>query len=290
VTALVGLGAFLDEREPHSFAIVHGHVVARISGALEGPNQFAGFLDLMLPVLAAALIGSPSLGAAIERIGVTFAIAIGGVADVLTLSRAGIVAAILGCLSVLTRSLSQLRSPRMQRALGLVVFCVAATVVASGSASRFLDVGTSDHARETGLGNRAELWHAAVDLWRTSPVLGIGPGNYELELPRAGVTDAQTHANSLPLQTLAEQGLIGELLLVAVVSVQLLLFFRYSTKEPLVLGAFAATIAFYAHQLVDDLVFYPKVGLEASVIFGLAAGFIAAQEHSDKCYTPSLPD
>ncbi len=99
----------------------------------------------------------------------------------------------------------------------------------------------------------------------------MGGGNYELELPRAGVTDAQTHANSLYLQSLAEGGLALFAATVGTLVAALLVLGRRAARSPLALAAFGATLALALHQLFDLLVFFPKVGLIWWLVLGLGA-------------------
>jgi hypothetical protein len=47
---------------------------------------------------------------------------------------------------------------------------------------------------------------------------------------------------------------------------------------PVMLGALASCSAFALHQLVDDLLFFPKVGALYWLIVGLAAGELARIE------------
>ena len=60
-----------------------------------------------------------------------------------------------------------------------------------------------------GLGTRRQLWDAAWRLWLRHPWLGVGAGNFELELGQAGYPELHTHANSGYLQALVEKGIPG---------------------------------------------------------------------------------
>ena len=73
-TALIGIGFFEVAAAGYqllfgapSGVVIRGHNVPRVSGTLEGPNQFAGWLNLLLPVLFARMLAdrNPWLVAAV---------------------------------------------------------------------------------------------------------------------------------------------------------------------------------------------------------------------------------
>jgi O-antigen ligase len=128
------------------------------------------------------------------------------------------------------------------------------------------------------VGRRSQLWGAAWALWKTHPWLGIGAGNFELELKVAGVTGVRTHANSLYLQALAEGGVPLFAATLLTVYASLRTFARGPLREPLVLGALAASIGLALHQIVDLLVFYPKVGEFWWIVLALGAARRSACE------------
>ena len=131
-----------------------------------------------------------------------------------------------------------------------------------------------DADRPTGLGTRSELWHAAIMLWRSHPWLGVGWRNYELELPRAGVTDAQTHANSLYLQSLAEGGIVLFVATIGTIAAALFVMWRAARNSPFALGALGATVVFGLHRVFDLMLYFPKVGGFWWIVLGIGAGAI----------------
>jgi O-antigen ligase len=230
------------------------HPIPRIAGPLEGPNQLSGYLGLTLPVVAAfVLLRKPSRW--------EFALlALGSMALVLTLSRAGTVAVVLSLALVVWLA----PSPQRRNALLSIAAGAAAglgILVLYGSTSllaRFSSVAEVE--RSGGVGTRGVLWRAAWMLWRQHPLLGIGAGNFELEIPKVGPAGVRTHANSLYLQALVEGGAPLAAATLATVAASIFSFARGPLRQPLVLGALAASAGLAAHQIFDLLVFYPKVG------------------------------
>jgi O-antigen ligase len=114
-------------------------------------------------------------------------------------------------------------------------------------------------------------------MWRARPILGVGAGNFEFALPAYGVFGVRTHANSWYLQSLAEGGIVlfgaTIALLAAIVGSLLSCAARKNFREapPWAIAALASTAALALHQIVDYLVFYPKVGSAWWLLVGIAA-------------------
>lgn len=249
-------------------------LIPRIAGPLEGPNQLAGYLGIALCLLLA--IGWRVRGFPIGRL----ALGVGIVAEVLTISRAGFVAAGLGIAVVAT-----LGRRRFETGDYLTL---AGSVLASLAIVAFLGIGAT-HLSLAGLallghfwslgeshdpgavGNRSQLWHAAIALWHAHPIFGIGAGNFEKELGLVGYPKLHTHANSLYLQALVEGGIPLFVATIALGVVSIVAFARGPHSDPYVLGALGASVGFALHQVTDLLVFYPKIGDLWWIVLALGA-------------------
>jgi O-antigen ligase len=128
------------------------------------------------------------------------------------------------------------------------------------------------------LANRALLWQAAIDLWKSSPIFGVGAGNYEFDLARVGLPDVRTHANSIYLQSLAEGGVIMLCTTIGTFLTAIFTLAASGVRRPVVVGMLAATAALALHQIFDDLFFFPKVGSIYWLTLGVAVAEIAAQD------------
>ncbi len=272
VTIAVALSALVQEiiGSP-SGLYVGAAIVPRIAGVLEGPNQLAGYLEVAIATLGALAIAR-------RRALVDVALAIAACADVLTFSRAGLFGLLLaGAVLVAVARGDALRALRPAFA-GLVagLFGVGGWIAYAHSPDVLrVSFGSPEYAG--GVGNRGELYRAALRMFLRHPFVGVGAGNYELSLADYGVAGVRTHANSWYLQSLAEGGIVlssnarrrcrdawtfGRALRIG---------------SPWVLAAFAAALAMSIDQVIDYLVFYPKVGGPLWLLFGIAAAAIAAQ-------------
>jgi O-antigen ligase len=256
----------------HSGIFLHGNawVFPRIAGALEGPNQLAGYFDIVLPVLVArALVHRDRILAVV--------LVLAAVTDLLTVSRAGILGALIGVGAVLV----VLRPPqavawRYVAGVAVVLAASVAAAVRAGVPSGYFSLDQAPQAADH-LANRSQLWHAAIELWRTSPIVGVGAGNYELDLAEVGLSGVRTHANSLYLQSLAEGGLIGLAATIGLFAAAIVTLARSGIRRPLIVGALGATIALATHQIFDDLLFFPKVASVYWLITGVAVAEVAAR-------------
>jgi O-antigen ligase len=252
-----------------SALLVNGHALPRIAGPLEGPNQLAGYLDVVIP-FALAFVVRERLGVA--RIALFFAI----FADILTFSRGGLMGAAAGVivLFIVTRTWREAVAPVASGILaGLIVTFTWGVVADSLGMLRWWNF-QSTYAG--GVGTRPELWRAAIALWKRHPVFGVGAGNFELDIPLTGLHGVRTHANSLYLQALVEGGifLFGATLWLVYTSIAA--FVREPLESPFVLAALCASIALASHQVFDLLTFYPKVGGEWWIVMALGAAELSA--------------
>lgn len=235
-------------------------VVPRIAGVLEGPNQLSGYCEI-----AFAVLGAWSLQRRRPLIDVALGLIV--CASVLTFSRAGWLG-IAAVGAVLAWAGGRRVWPALRpAAVGLGAGLAGAlgwAILAHTPGVLRASLEPSGYAG--GVGNRTELWSAAWRMWRDHPLLGVGAGNFELDLPLYGLYGVRTHANSWYLQSLAEGGLVlfcATLALLGAVVAALggaNIVQRLRSASPWVVAALAATLALALHQTVDFLFFYPKVG------------------------------
>ncbi len=255
-------------------------LLPRLAGPLEGPNQLAGYLGVTLALPLASIARGRAMP--LERV----AVAGGTAVLLLTLSRAGILAAVAAAGVVIVlgsaagargRGTRRIAVATLAGGLLLGVGCLGAVAVSKGGAAAAMSamsarLSEGEPAHTGGVGHRSELWRAAWTLWLRHPVLGVGAGNFEEELGSVGLAGVRTHANSLYLQSLVEGGLplLAATLFTVWASI-VPLSARARRTSPLVLAAAAGSLALALHQFVDLMTFYPKVGETWWVVLGLGA-------------------
>jgi O-antigen ligase len=267
VTIVVALTALAQEviGAPSGLCIGKS-IIPRIAGVLEGPNQLAAYLEI-----AIATLGPWAMARRSPLLAMALGLAAG--TDVLTFSRAGLVAVAIVAIVWIAYDRRSARNALVPIGIGaLAGLGVAGAWEAYAHTSALARLSFSPSRCAGSVGSRPELYRAAFAMWLRHPLFGVGAGNFELELYEVGVPGVRTHANSWYLQSLAEGGLV---LFVAALGIAATLLVSFGRRlrgsSPWVLGAFTATLALVLHQIVDYLIFYPKVAGPWWILAGIAA-------------------
>ena len=121
--------------------------------------------------------------------------------------------------------------------------------------------------------HRYDYWRVALDTFAEHPIRGIGSGGYGVAwLEVRPQPERIRDAHSLPVETLAELGLVGFLLLLAAAGGIALCARRVQAADPaLAAGPIAALVAFSLHTSIDWDWELPAVTLVAVVLAGMLA-------------------
>lgn len=279
-------------------AVAAGYAAGRIGGALlpTAVPAVAALAGVALAVTAPHVLSGSPLVAPLGRTGATaalLALASGAACCAawaagssllrlgLRLVAAGIAvtAAVLGsttgcvaCLAVLLCSLAADRMRHRAVALaGLGVAAVTATAASWAVAERALPDGLTVSLEGQLTAHRVLLWQDALALARAEPLLGVGPGRFgELSPTIAQSLSPDGKPHSAPWQQVAEQGIVGAVLLAAVYGWVLYALWRSVRPTPVVLTAGAALTALAVVASVGNALSFTAVTMGAGVLAGVA--------------------
>lgn len=264
---LVGLGLGAAQGDLQQVLGLHGEygfvsgpdVVRRVQGSFGHPNQYGGYLAMLLPLAAAVAVGRRLPTGLRVLAGAAFALALPAL--VFSYARGAILGVALGSLAWLW-----VVRPRAAVSCG-VALAVAALALAPGALKERFE--TDGSGGDVAL--RADIWNAALEIYAERPILGVGVNNFATAyatLPSTLSAGTQRrllhqrelltppHAQNLYLNVLAEQGLVG-LVALLWVGAALVVACRRAARaaDPLAravgvgLGAGVATLA--VHSLLD---------------------------------------
>jgi O-antigen ligase len=193
--------------------------LGRASGTYISPNNFAGFLEMVLPLATACVLVGRMKPVVRILLGYSVLVMLAGMA--VTFSRGGWVAVAVALL-VLLGTLIFHRNHRLPAFLLLVVLAVGGTVFVTNYLSKTLSymrrVGTPLETGELDLAVRLDIWTAAEQMWRDHFWWGVGPAHYDYRFreyrpERVQMSPDRAHNDYLNL--LADWGVAGGIIVFA---------------------------------------------------------------------------
>jgi O-Antigen ligase len=270
-TAPLGLGLYLSFSRGALFACVAGLVTLLVVVARR--EQLSAVARAVAAGALAALVGSRLRGVTAlagplstrERQGAIMLVAL------------VVIAAATGVAQWILARREQPASLRLPAhapwiALAVLVAGLAlAIVVGNGESSRQAQSLSTGASRLVTLrSNRYAYWRVALRAFGDEPLRGVGAGGWSVYwLRERTVSEAARDAHSLPLQTLAELGVIGLALLAAFLAGIALAAGRAGRMAPaLAAGPIAGVVAYIAHSPLDWDWQMPALTLVAMVLSG----------------------
>jgi hypothetical protein len=174
-----------------------------------------------------------------------------------------------------------LRLPAQAPALGTALICLglvlAIALGAHETSARSAPLSGGGARLVTLRSNRYDYWSVALRAFATEPLHGVGAGGWGVDWLRwRHVNEYVKDAHSLELQTLAELGVVGALLLLAVL-VGVALAARHALGlESAAAGPVAALTVYLAHSPLDWDWQMPAVTMIALILAGSLFDFSSA--------------
>ena len=241
--ALVGFVEYATKTiflNPKLIAANAVHAYFTVNSVFFDPNIFGRFLALVMLLLGAVLLYARRERTQLATLGV---LAILWAALVLTLSRSS-----LGALLVGLAALAALRW-QVRRAVlaAAVVAALAAAAIAVSPTTFGLNQGLSGASS-----GRPGLVSGGLHLFGARPLWGYGSGSFETEYAARHHQPGQTlsASHTIPITIAAEQGLIGELVYLALLAAAFVTLLHRARGDPERVAVAAAFIALVFHTLL----------------------------------------
>jgi O-antigen ligase len=248
--------------EFRGFARIPRYGGDRLAGFMADPNEYGAILVLMLPLAVHRAFWSDSL---VMR-GVAVAVAGGILASImLTSSRGALVALFFGGLLFMLTLERKLAIRFM--AAGAVAAVVALGMLSEELIARFstiIAVAETGQATDPAVSGRLGAWAVAVRLFYDNPVLGVGPGNFNVLYQTTandlgiifGGRDLSPHG--LYTEIASEHGVVGLLVFMTVIAsagrgvlrAMAMLRARGDRKAEAMCAAFGVSLASYLAAMV----------------------------------------
>jgi putative inorganic carbon (hco3(-)) transporter len=215
------------------------HEYFTVNSVFFDPDIFGRYLALVMLLLATVLLYDRRTRMQIAAI-VTLAILWGCL--VFTLSRSSLVALALG-LAVLAAFRWKARPILYLGAAVVVAGAIAAATHPSKFGLEKINVDSS---------GRGSLITNGLRLFGDRPLYGFGSGSFSSEytrnFPRAAASVSDSH--NIPVTVAAEQGIVGELVYLALVITAVIALFRGARGDPFRVGVAATFLALLVHTML----------------------------------------
>ena len=250
-----------------------------LSATFANHNHLAGWLEMAILVFTGLFFARKwPVSAGIMMVAGYFIMIL---TLVCSLSRGGWTATAAGSVFILTTSIfsSHFRTPKniIPAIIGLISLILLMVLGSNPVVNRSITLVKADPDLIPG---RAVIWKGTLDMIKTYPFTGTGPGNYSTILPRfqpAGIKTRFIEAHNDYLQFIAETGMFFIPLLIWLV----IAFFKTGFKKLnhpsrqtrwITLGAMGGVAAILVHSAVDFNLQIPSNAL----LFTLLAALVAA--------------
>jgi O-antigen ligase len=241
-----------------------GHV-DRASGPLSDPNDFGLVLACTIPLALYRLTGRSTPA----RIWTGICLVLISGAMLATFSRAALLGLIVAAVWAVATGRLRLRWAAMAMAAVVTAGAVAWQVEPDLFEQTLQQ---KQFVAQRNVDSRLVFWQVAVEEWETSPLLGVGPGNYESRFGefRPYVGDEPPTTHNAYLHVLAELGLAGLAFFVGYLALAWAWLRRRVPGDPeldQLLGALAAGFVvklvgafFMTQQFYPPMWFFPALG------------------------------
>ncbi len=227
----------------------------RSTGSLGNPNLLGGFASAIIPPGAAYLLSLKKISATLRSgIAILF-VALATTAVVASGTRGSVIGVTAGCTVLFIWYFRNSRQPVRKLIPFLLLLLVVIAAVALPMASRLSELDPTAEDQGT-LQVRKIIWSGAFMLFADSPLIGHGPGSFQILFPEyrnpsysiLGVSHNTLHAHCEYLEILADIGILGLILWGAAAWGMTA---RLKKADLFRAGAFAGMVAMLAEAVVS---------------------------------------
>ncbi|MCX6761690.1 MAG: O-antigen ligase family protein [Candidatus Moranbacteria bacterium] len=254
-------------KNPSWLVNISGRTYLRAIATFPDPHMLAFFLGMLLPLALGLFLK-------LKNKIYLFIFFVLLLTDLLTFSRGGYLGLFAGFAVAIGVLLSRLKKKHQLGALILVV-CLGSFLIIPGPISeRFL---SSFNFQEGSNQGRIETWRKALVVIVDHPLLGVGIGNYPLEISATADYRDPIYAHSNYLDIAAETGIVSLLAWLGFLGTLFFIFLKKS-KEVLFFCVAVSVVISSAHSLVETSIYSPVV----LSLFLIIAGFSRLANSDEK--------
>lgn len=228
---------------------VAGKTYLRATAFFPDPHMFSFFLGLTIPLAVGLLVISTK-----NRLLKIFIIGILLFADALTFSRGGYLGIAVGVIFLLIIFWNKVGKKYKIFALGVILITSSLIFIPSVVNQRFISIFNFNEGSNKG---RIETWKQALRVIEKNPYIGVGVGNYPLEIKATADYREPIYAHNTYLDIAAETGILNAFFWLGF----LLLTINglYRNRNRLLVFCSVSIVIFSVHSLVETGIYSATV-------------------------------
>lgn len=237
-------------QNPSWLVNISGQTYLRATATFPDPHMFSFFLGMIIPFAFALLFLSN------RKIFYGIASVILLLADAATFSRGGYLGLFAGLVLALILSWNKLEKSYKLSIILLALISVTILIIPSPVSQRYF---SSFNLNEGSNKGRIETWRKAEEVIFDNPLIGVGIGNYPLEIKPTADYREPIYAHNAYLDIAAETGILNSLVFIGILTTAISTFFKKSRKNLLFLAGAISLVIFSIHSLVETAIYSPVV-------------------------------
>ena len=242
---------------------VSGKDIFRAVSLFPDPHMFSFYLGLIVPWALVLYFFSPQK----KRIYlfIFFAVLI---VDFLTFSRGGYLGVLAGIVFAAVIFWKRIGTKHKKRLIWSLIVMVLIVSVPNPISERFL---SSFNLNEGSNKDRLETWKNSVNVIKNNALLGVGLGNYPLEIKPSADYREPIYSHSLYLDIASETGIINAFIWIALIFASITSYLYRSRKNAFYLGGAISLVIFSVHSFFETPLFSARVLPLLLIIIALSA-------------------
>lgn len=240
---------------PSWLASIGGYDFFRSTALFPDPHMLSFYLGITLPLsVGLYFTESGKRKTQLFLIGVIF------LADWLTFSRGGYLGLLAGILFGLIFFWKKLEAGSKKALIAGTVLAVLIIATPNPISQRLI---SSFNLSEGSNQGRMETWKNSIDVIKNNPFLGVGLGNYALEIKPSADYREPIYSHSAYLDLAAETGILNSLIWMGILLAAVISFLKKadnaSNLKSIYIGVAAGLIVFLIHSFFETALFSTRV-------------------------------
>ncbi|HLN18994.1 MAG TPA: O-antigen ligase family protein [Patescibacteria group bacterium] len=228
---------------------ISGRTFLRATSVFPDPHMLSLYLGMLIPMSAGIFLKE-------KKFLYFFIFLILLFGDVLTFSRGGYLGLLAGAIFLVIVFWKNLPAKYKIFILSFFVVVVLFFMVPGPVANRFSSIFNVNEGSNSG---RLDMWRKSAQVALNNPFLGVGIGNYPLEIkPSASYREPITSHNTY-LDIASETGIINAAIWIFLLILACISFLQKSKKDNFFIMPAASLVFFSGHQIAETAIYSPMV-------------------------------